>query len=78
MKSKIRIFLVATFTLFPGSQSLHAAVGDVDVFISEPRTLSTASYWIEGTDGVVLIDTQFLPKDGLCSLEAAKKNTADR
>jgi glyoxylase-like metal-dependent hydrolase (beta-lactamase superfamily II) len=50
-----------------------AATGDGGIFVSVPRTYSTASYWIEGPDGVVMIDTQFLPKEGIEAVEAAEK-----
>lgn len=55
-----------------------AATGDVGVYAAPARSFSTASYWIEGSDGVVLIDTQFLPKDGLQSLELAEKTTGKK
>jgi glyoxylase-like metal-dependent hydrolase (beta-lactamase superfamily II) len=49
------------------------ATGDGGIFVSVPRTYSTASYWIEGPDGVVMIDTQFLPKEGIEAIEAAER-----
>jgi glyoxylase-like metal-dependent hydrolase (beta-lactamase superfamily II) len=55
-----------------------AAVGDVGTYTSPTRTFSTASYWIEGNDGVVLIDTQFLPKEGLLAVQAAEKATGKK
>lgn len=33
----------------------------VGVYVSSPHGFSTSSYWIEGPDGVIVIDTQFLP-----------------
>jgi glyoxylase-like metal-dependent hydrolase (beta-lactamase superfamily II) len=56
----------------------QAAVGDIGSYISPERTFSTASYWIEGTDGVVLIDTQFLPKEGLLAVQAAERATGKK
>lgn len=32
----------------------------VGTYVSEPKGFSTSSYWIEGPEGLVLIDTQFL------------------
>ncbi len=69
--------LIACFACFV-SISLHAAVGDVGVFTSPERTFSTASYWIEGVDGVVMIDTQFLPKEALQAIELAEKTTGKK
>jgi len=34
--------------------------GRVGTYTSTPWGFDTASYWIEGTDGLVLVDTQFL------------------
>lgn len=55
-----------------------AMVGDVGTFVSPTRTFSTASYWIEGVDGVVMIDTQFLPKEGLQALALAERTTGKK
>lgn len=33
----------------------------VGTYVSSTRGFSTSSYWIEGPDGLILIDTQFLP-----------------
>jgi glyoxylase-like metal-dependent hydrolase (beta-lactamase superfamily II) len=55
-----------------------AAVGDIGVYTSPVRTFSTASYWIEGTDGVVMIDAQFLPKEGIQAVELAEKTTGKK
>jgi glyoxylase-like metal-dependent hydrolase (beta-lactamase superfamily II) len=55
-----------------------AATGDVGLYTSPAKTFSTASYWIEGIDGVVLIDTQFLPKEGIQALELAEKATGKK
>lgn len=33
----------------------------VGTYVSSPWTFSTSSYWIEGPEGLILIDTQFLP-----------------
>jgi glyoxylase-like metal-dependent hydrolase (beta-lactamase superfamily II) len=72
---------LALFAFVAALSSLHlvqAAVGDVGVFTSPQKTFSTASYWIEGVDGVVMIDTQFLPKEGLRAIEEAEKATGKK
>lgn len=33
----------------------------VGVYVSSPHGFSTSSYWIEGPDGLIVVDTQFLP-----------------
>jgi glyoxylase-like metal-dependent hydrolase (beta-lactamase superfamily II) len=63
---------VSTFNL------AKAAVGDVGIFTSPVKTFSTASYWIEGVDGVVMVDTQFLPKEGLLAVQEAEKATGKK
>jgi glyoxylase-like metal-dependent hydrolase (beta-lactamase superfamily II) len=50
----------------------------VGVFTSPPKTFSTASYWVQGPQGVVLIDTQFLPKEALLALQEAERSTGQR
>jgi glyoxylase-like metal-dependent hydrolase (beta-lactamase superfamily II) len=55
-----------------------AATGDIGTFTSSPKAFSTASYWIEGDSGVVMIDTQFLPKESVESLLAAEKATGKK
>jgi len=50
----------------------------VGVFTAEPRAFSTNSYWLEGKDGLVLVDTQFLPSDALKSIEAAERTTGKK
>jgi Metallo-beta-lactamase superfamily len=41
----------------------------VGIYTAPAKSFSTASYWIEGREGVVLIDTQFLPKEGIAAVE---------
>ncbi len=72
------IFLYC-FCLIVNAQSItYAALGDIGTFTSVARTYSTASYWIEGADGVVMIDTQFLPKEGIQAIEVAEKATGKK
>jgi glyoxylase-like metal-dependent hydrolase (beta-lactamase superfamily II) len=35
----------------------------VGTYVSSPWGFSTSSYWIEGPEGLILIDTQFLPSE---------------
>jgi glyoxylase-like metal-dependent hydrolase (beta-lactamase superfamily II) len=46
-----------------GSQVKLISHGDprVGTYVSSPWGFSTSSYWIEGPEGLILIDTQFLP-----------------
>jgi glyoxylase-like metal-dependent hydrolase (beta-lactamase superfamily II) len=45
------------------AQVTLTAKGDprVGTYVSSPWGFSTSSYWIEGPEGLILIDTQFLP-----------------
>lgn len=45
----------------PATSSARKGDPRIGVFVSDPWTFSTSSYWIEGPDGLILIDTQFLP-----------------
>jgi glyoxylase-like metal-dependent hydrolase (beta-lactamase superfamily II) len=72
----LRVFgLSAVLCALVGVRASWAAVGDVGVYVSPPRSFSTTTYWIEGSQGVVLIDTQFLPREGLEALAAAERAT---
>jgi glyoxylase-like metal-dependent hydrolase (beta-lactamase superfamily II) len=58
------LFLVALFISACASTPKATAPStgdDVGVFQSIPWGFDTMSYWIEGPDGLVAIDTQFLP-----------------
>jgi glyoxylase-like metal-dependent hydrolase (beta-lactamase superfamily II) len=72
--SALFVFIALQFS----SEYTHAAVGDIGTYTSPQKTFSTASYWIEGVDGVVMIDTQFLPKEGLLAVEQAEKATGKK
>jgi glyoxylase-like metal-dependent hydrolase (beta-lactamase superfamily II) len=73
------VFAVASALLMSGlTPAALAAIGDVGVYTSPPRTFSTASYWIEGDNGVVMIDTQFLPAEGLLAVDEAEKKTGKK
>ncbi len=75
----LKLWLTLVLCTLPWVGTLAvAAVGDAGVYTSPPKTFSTASYWIEGVDGVVLIDTQFLPKEGLLAVDMAEKATGKK
>jgi glyoxylase-like metal-dependent hydrolase (beta-lactamase superfamily II) len=76
MKFYLPVLLLTALSL--SGLPLFAAVGDVGTFTSPTRTFSTASYWIEGVNGVVMIDTQFLPKEGLQAVDAAERATGKK
>jgi glyoxylase-like metal-dependent hydrolase (beta-lactamase superfamily II) len=50
----------------------------VGKFTSEKRAYNTHSYWIEGSTGLVLIDTQFLPSDTTKFVDLAEKTTGKK
>ncbi|WP_224364272.1 MBL fold metallo-hydrolase [Hyalangium versicolor] len=47
------------------AQVTLTSAGDsrVGTYVSSPWGFSTSSYWIEGPEGLILIDTQFLPSE---------------
>lgn len=61
-----------------GSWSRPTADTRVGRYTSSPWGFSTASYWIEGPEGVVLVDTQFLPSATEELLEIAERETGKR
>ncbi len=52
--------------------------GPVGTFTSKPFVFETNTHWIEGPDGVVLIDTQFLPEVGERAIAAAERATGKK
>lgn len=50
----------------------------VGTFVSSPHEFSTSSYWIEGPEGLILIDTQFTPTTAEKFLEAAERETGKK
>lgn len=50
----------------------------VGVYVSSPRTFRTNAHWIDGPEGVVLVDTMFTPSEGVAALEAAERATGKR
>jgi glyoxylase-like metal-dependent hydrolase (beta-lactamase superfamily II) len=47
----------------------------VGVYVSIPWGFSTSSYWIEGPDGLIVLDTQFLPSAAAEMVDAAEAAT---
>ncbi len=64
----------------PQARIEQAVMGDtrVGTYVSVPRGFDTSSYWIEGPDGLVLIDTQFLPSSTVELADAAERLTGKK
>lgn len=60
--------LAGTWSRIPGASQ-------VGRYVSSSWGFSTVSYWIEGDDGVVLIDTQFLPSAAQELVELVERET---
>lgn len=73
MLSQFRTFIlaIAAFNVLAGNSRAQAS--EVGSYTSPPRTFSTVTYWIAGPQSTVLIDTQFLPKEGLEALREAER-----
>ncbi len=52
--------------------------GTVGAFVSDGPSFFTSNYWIEGPDGLILIDTQFLPSEAEKALSWAEKLTGKK
>lgn len=52
--------------------------GKVGFYVSRPWSFSTSSYWIEGENGLIVIDTQFLPKESVEFVDLAERVTGKR
>jgi glyoxylase-like metal-dependent hydrolase (beta-lactamase superfamily II) len=60
----------------PGS--LEAGTPSVGTFVSSHRSFTTASYWIAAGEGLVLVDTQFLPSEAVEFVERAERQTGKK
>lgn len=58
-----------------GTWSRIPAAPRVGRYVSSKWGFSTVSYWLEGDDGVVLVDTQFLPSAAEELVEIAERET---
>lgn len=50
----------------------------VGTFVSSARSFATSSYWIEGRDGLILVDTQFLPSEAAVFVDKAERETGKK
>ena len=66
---------VSPLKAVPAQASRFAADPRVGVYVSTPWGFSTSSYWIEGPDGLIVIDTQFLPSAAAELIERAEATT---
>lgn len=62
----------------PASRAPASGDPRVGTYVSSAWGFRTSSYWIEGPDGVVLIDTQFLPSAAEELLATAERETGKR
>jgi glyoxylase-like metal-dependent hydrolase (beta-lactamase superfamily II) len=67
--------LVACCAALPLAGTAQQATPPIGRFTSAVRAYSTNSYWIEGSDGVVLVDTQFLPSDATRFADEAQRRS---
>ena len=73
----LRAFTVAAALSCTAFASLAQPYG-VGVYTSPVKSFSTASYWLVGQGGLVMLDTQFLPKEGLEALQKAQTATGKK
>ncbi len=67
--------LVACCAAAPLAGTAQQTTPPIGRFTSAVRAYSTNSYWIEGIDGVVLVDTQFLPSDAMRFADEAERRS---
>lgn len=72
---RLALALLLTPFLLVAAPPKRSAVGG---FTSSAWAFSTRSYWIEGPEGVVLIDTQFLPKETEKAVALAERRTGKK
>mgnify|MGYP000337762007 CR=1 FL=1 len=58
-----------------GSATRFAGDPRIGQYVSNGWTFATSSFWISGPEGLVLVDTQFLPSIGLEAASLAEKAT---
>jgi glyoxylase-like metal-dependent hydrolase (beta-lactamase superfamily II) len=76
--SRIYLFISAALIALAGASATFAAEPKVGAFTSSVKTFFTASYWLEGPEGLLMIDTQFLPKEGLQAVAQAERETGKK
>jgi glyoxylase-like metal-dependent hydrolase (beta-lactamase superfamily II) len=63
---------------YDGQVARFAGDTRIGVYVSIPWGFSTSSYWIEGPDGLIAIDTQFLPSAAEEMITAAEAMTGKK
>lgn len=67
-----------TTAAYDGKVARFAGDARIGVYVSIPWGFSTSSYWIEGPDGLIAIDTQFLPSAAEEMITAAEAMTGKK
>src|SRR5262245_53399149 len=67
----------AALTISHADPLAHAAAR-VGAYVSSNSGFSTNSFWIEGPEGLVLVDTQFLPSAAVEMVEWAERATGKK
>jgi len=64
----------------PDDAAIQISYGDrrVGTVASAPRSFSTNAFWIEGPNGLILVDTMFLLSDAEQALDFAEKATGKK
>jgi len=78
MPSQVRNFFLAIVITAGILSTVHAQTHEIGSYTSPPRSFSTVTYWIAGPQAAVLIDTQFLPKDGVQALREAERTSGKK
>ena len=55
-----------------------ASTPQVGAYVSSARSFTTSSYWIEGREGLILVDTQFLPSEAAAFADKAERDTGKK
>jgi glyoxylase-like metal-dependent hydrolase (beta-lactamase superfamily II) len=78
LKSSLRQVIAFCLAMAFIASTVSAEAPQVGIHTSPPRSFSTATYWLEGAQGVVLIDTQFLPQEGQRAMREAERTTGKK
>jgi glyoxylase-like metal-dependent hydrolase (beta-lactamase superfamily II) len=73
LPTKLSLICLLSMPLFATAQNYT-----IGTFTSPAKTFSTASYWVVGPQSNVLIDTQFLPKEGLLAFKEAERRSGKK
>jgi glyoxylase-like metal-dependent hydrolase (beta-lactamase superfamily II) len=66
-------FALLSLLLLLSSLPVCAQAYAVGSYTSPAKSFATASYWVVGPESTVMIDTQFLPEEGLLALREAQR-----